>query len=119
MLAELQKLQQQFPSLIGDVRGLGLFAGIEVVTDAASKTPAPVSAKALREGAKARGVLLSADGPVGHVVKVKPPLVFGRRQVDCMVAVMRWVDSSACRHEYRTLWGGLGRSIHKHCVLRV
>lgn len=93
MLAELQQLQQQFPSLIGDVRGLGLFAGIELVTDAgASKTPAPVLAKTLREGAKARGVLLSADGPVGHVVKVKPPIVFGRREVDCMVAVMRWVD---------------------------
>jgi 4-aminobutyrate aminotransferase-like enzyme len=56
-----------------------------------TKTPAPLAAKTLKEGAKARGVLLSADGPVGHVVKIKPPMVFGVKEVDAMVKVMRWV----------------------------
>jgi 4-aminobutyrate aminotransferase-like enzyme len=92
MLSALQTLQQDFPSLIADVRGIGLFAGLEVVACPLAKIPAPLAAKALKEGAKARGVLLSADGPVGHVVKIKPPMVFGTREVDAMVKVMRWVD---------------------------
>jgi 4-aminobutyrate aminotransferase-like enzyme len=89
MLSSLQQLQQQYPSLICDVRGVGLFVGLELVTCPTTKTPAPLAAKTLKEGAKARGVLLTTDGPVGHVVKIKPPMVFGAREVDDMVQVMR------------------------------
>lgn len=89
MLAQLQHLEQQFPALICDVRGVGLFVGLELVSCPTAKTPAPLAAKTLKEGAKARGVLLTTDGPVGHVVKIKPPMVFGRAEVDTMVDVMR------------------------------
>lgn len=91
MLGALQQLQREFPALIADVRGMGLFAGLELCTNhPTAKTPAPLAAKTLKEGAKAHGVLLSTDGPVGHVVKVKPPLVgFGVQEVDLMVGVIR------------------------------
>jgi 4-aminobutyrate aminotransferase-like enzyme len=101
MLSELRQLQQQFPTLICDVRGVGLFVGLEFVTCPVAKTPAPLAAKTLKEGAKARGVLLTSDGPVGHVVKIKPPMVFGVKEVDHMVQVMRCVAA-------RAQWVGAG-----------
>lgn len=88
-MARLNELKSAYPNHIADVRGAGLFAGIEIVTDPITRTPAAVMAKALKEGAKARGVLLSCDGPVGHVIKIKPPMVFGKVEVDVMVRVMR------------------------------
>lgn len=92
LISKLQVLQETYPHIIGDIRGAGLFVGLDLVTDPISKTPAPMMAKALKEGAKARRVLLSADGPVANVIKVKPPMVFGKAEVDAMVQVMRWVS---------------------------
>lgn len=91
LITRLQELQASFPRLIGDVRGLGLFVGFELVTDSSSKTPAPMVAKAIKEGAKARRVLLTTDGPAANVIKIKPPMVFGKREVDTMVEVLRCV----------------------------
>jgi ethanolamine-phosphate phospho-lyase len=88
LLARLLDLKAAYPNQIGDVRSIGLFAGIELVTDPTTKTPAALMAKLLKEGAKARGVLLSSDGPAGNVIKIKPPMVFGREEVDVMVLVM-------------------------------
>lgn len=88
-MSTLLQLQSSFPQLIGDVRGLGMFVGLDIVSCPQRKTPAPVIAKTLKEGAKARRVLLSTDGPAGNVIKVKPPLVFGMKEVDHMAAVMR------------------------------
>lgn len=61
-------------SHIADVRGEGLFIGIEIVSDAG--LPDPVLAAAVVEWAKAQGVLLSTDGPHDNVIKIKPPLPF-------------------------------------------
>jgi ethanolamine-phosphate phospho-lyase len=88
LLARLSGLKAAYPNHIGDVRGAGLFAGVEIVTDPISKTPAALMAKLLKEGAKARGVLLSSDGPAANVIKIKPPMVFGESEVDTMVLVM-------------------------------
>eukprot|EP00775_Hariotina_reticulata_P005285 gene5285-5520_t len=85
----LSQLQASFPHVLGDVRGAGLFWGIECVLDSSSKTPAPLLAKSLKEGAKKRRVLLSNEGPVGHVIKFKPPMVFGMAEAELMVATMR------------------------------
>jgi len=62
--------------LVGDVRGLGLFIGVELVRDRDSLEPATEEAADVVNQMKERGVLLSTDGPFENVIKIKPPLVF-------------------------------------------
>jgi 4-aminobutyrate aminotransferase-like enzyme len=61
---------------IGDVRGLGLYLGIACDQDRSSKEPNAKLAKAVVEGMRSRGVLLSTDGMAHDVIKMKPPLAF-------------------------------------------
>jgi 4-aminobutyrate aminotransferase-like enzyme/Ser/Thr protein kinase RdoA (MazF antagonist) len=69
-------------SIVGDVRGLGLFLGIELVLDPAARTPAPRQAAYVVERMKDHGILLSTDGPDHNVIKMKPPLVFSDADAD-------------------------------------
>ncbi len=80
----LRDLQARY-SVIGDVRGRGLFLGMEFVEDADSKKPAARQASYVVNRMKERGVLLSTDGPDHNVIKIKPPIVFGRAHVDQLV----------------------------------
>lgn len=75
LLAGLRQLQQQFP-LVGDVRGMGLFIGVELVKDRATQAPATQEANAVIEYLKVHRILLSTDGPYDNVLKLKPPIVF-------------------------------------------
>jgi 4-aminobutyrate aminotransferase-like enzyme len=59
---------------VGEIRGLGLFAGIEIVTDPESREPAPKRAAAIRRAAFGRGVLVGAGGHAENVLKLCPPL---------------------------------------------
>lgn len=54
--------------------------------DRVSRDPAAAEAAAVVEAARERGVLLSTDGPQHNVLKIKPPLVFGEREADRLVA---------------------------------
>jgi 4-aminobutyrate aminotransferase-like enzyme len=72
-------------SLIGDVRGQGLFIGIELVRDRETLKPAEAEAAHLVERMKERGVLLSTDGPFHNVIKIKPPIVWSQRDADVLV----------------------------------
>ena len=83
-LQELQKLQAKH-ALIGDVRGMGLYLGIELVTDHHTRTPAAAEAKRISEAMKERGILISVDGPLYNVLKIKPPIVFTRENADQVV----------------------------------
>ena len=74
----VEGLRQCLDPELSDVRGRGLFLGIELVTDAQSKSPAPGRAKELVHQMKDAGVLLSTDGPDENVIKIKPPLVISR-----------------------------------------
>ena len=89
LLAALHALGDQHRQ-IGDVRGAGLFIGVELVEDPDSKDPAAGLASNVVERAKADGVLLSIDGPLHNVIKIKPPLAFsaadGRRLVSAIAA---------------------------------
>jgi 4-aminobutyrate aminotransferase-like enzyme len=62
--------------LIGDVRGHGLFIGVELVRDRDTLEPAATELGAVVEAMKRRHVLLSTEGPHHNVLKVKPPIVF-------------------------------------------
>jgi 4-aminobutyrate aminotransferase-like enzyme len=82
---ELRSLQDHHP-LVGDVRGLGLFLGIELVRGRDTLEPAGHEAKQIVEQMKERGILLSTDGPFHNVIKIKPPLVFSMKDADALVS---------------------------------
>ena len=73
---------------VGDVRGLGLFLGVEIVSDRENRTPHAGVAGYVVERMKDHGILLSTDGPDHNVIKIKPPLVFDESNADRVVEVM-------------------------------
>lgn len=88
----LKRLKEKF-CLIGDVRGFGLFLGIEFVTDRERKKPAPLEAAYVVERMKEEGVLASTDGIYRNVIKIKPPLVFEKKDVDFYLETLERVIS--------------------------
>ncbi len=81
--ARLQTLASHH-ELIGDIRGAGLFLGVELVRDRATLEPATEETGELLNLLRDAGVLLSSDGPFDNVLKIKPPMVFGIREADIM-----------------------------------
>jgi 4-aminobutyrate aminotransferase-like enzyme len=65
-----------------------LFIGVEFVTDRETLDPAADVAAQLVERMKARGVLLSTDGPLHNVIKIKPPMVLTQDDVDMTLRLM-------------------------------
>lgn len=88
--AGLRELQSRFP-VIGDVRGPGLFLGFELVHDRETLRPAPGAASYLANRMCELGVLMSTDGPYHNVLKIKPPIVFARREADFLLAQLERV----------------------------
>ena len=68
--------------IIGDVRGRGLFIGFELVKNRETREPASTEAKKLVNGLLARNILLSVDGIHKNVIKIKPPMVITKEDVD-------------------------------------
>ena len=83
----LRALQQDHP-LIGEVRGLGLFIGIELVEDPHTLSPAAKQASYIAERMKQEGVLISTDGPNHNVLKIKPPMCFSLDNSRTLVETM-------------------------------
>ncbi|BBZ79411.1 aminotransferase [Mycolicibacterium anyangense] len=67
--------------IVGDVRGCGLFLGVDVI-DPADGTPDPAQAAAVVNELRRRRVLISASGPRGNVLKIRPPLAFDEPDAD-------------------------------------
>lgn len=87
MTEELEKLKSKFDS-IGDVRGVGLFQGIEFNKKGpnGSIDPHPELAKFCVDFLRYEKILVSRDGPDENVIKIKPPLVFSKSNVDMLVS---------------------------------
>ncbi|MEB8330705.1 aminotransferase class III-fold pyridoxal phosphate-dependent enzyme [Flavobacteriaceae bacterium KMM 6897] len=83
---ELKKLALDYP-IIGDVRGEGLFLGIELV-DAAMK-PLADQTDYLASRMKEHGILMSTDGPDHNVLKIKPPMVFTQENAIELIYYLR------------------------------
>jgi len=81
LMQGLRKLMEKYP-IIGDVRGHGLFIGAELVKDRVSLEPAVDEIDQVVEFVKARGYLLSTDGPFHNVLKIKPPMPFNKQNAD-------------------------------------
>lgn len=74
-IRDLRALQAKYP-LIGDVRGLGLFLGIDLVTDRGTRSPAKRQASYVVNRLREEGILAGTDGPHHNVIKLRPPLCF-------------------------------------------
>jgi 4-aminobutyrate aminotransferase-like enzyme/Ser/Thr protein kinase RdoA (MazF antagonist) len=84
LIARLKALQAKHP-LIGDVRGSGLFLGVDLVLDCATREPAPQQASYVVNRLRDRGILTGTDGPHHNVIKLRPPLIFSQTDADLFV----------------------------------
>jgi 4-aminobutyrate aminotransferase-like enzyme/Ser/Thr protein kinase RdoA (MazF antagonist) len=87
LLDGLRLLQEKYPA-IGDVRGRGLFLGIEMVRDRSSKEHAGDLASKISNRAKELGVLMGTDGPYDNVIKLRPSMIFRREHADLLLQVL-------------------------------
>ncbi|HEY6290702.1 MAG TPA: aspartate aminotransferase family protein [Terriglobia bacterium] len=78
---KLEGLQAKYP-LIGDVRGLGLMQGLELVKDPKTKEPAPQETNQFMERCRANGLLIGKGGLWNNVIRLSPPMNIGEAQVD-------------------------------------
>lgn len=79
-IAKLRDLQKQNP-LIGEVRGLGLMIGVELIKDE-KLTPATAEAEGVRDALFRQGVLVGVGGVNGNVIRFQPPLIITKKQID-------------------------------------
>jgi len=84
----LRPFIDQFP-VVGDVRGSGLFIGMELVRDKRSLIPAEKEASFIVNQMRDLGVLLGTDGPYHNVIKIRPPMPFDMQNADYLIGSMK------------------------------
>jgi 4-aminobutyrate aminotransferase-like enzyme len=84
LLIQLRSLMERH-ALIGDVRGSGLFLGVELVRNRDSLEPATDEASKVINRMRDDGVLIGTDGPFHNVLKIRPPMPFGIEDADLLV----------------------------------
>jgi len=84
LLEGLRELQQRF-ALIGDVRGSGLFLGVELLRD---RQPATHEAARIVNRMREKGVLIGTDGPHHNVLKIRPPMPFSDANADQLLSAL-------------------------------
>jgi 4-aminobutyrate aminotransferase-like enzyme len=87
LLAGLRELQAAH-EIVGDVRGSGLFLGVELVRDRGSREPATEEASNVVLRMRALGVLVGTDGPHHNVIKIRGPMPLAEHDADCLVAAL-------------------------------
>ncbi len=87
LMEKLRELMHDH-AIIGDVRGHGLFIGVELVRNRQTKEPAVPEIDEIVEEMKERGFLLSTDGPLHNVLKIKPPMTFNKENADALVHLL-------------------------------
>ena len=80
-IKSLNKIKIKFPKLISEIRGRGLFLGVDLIKDN-NYDPNKELAFLIINEMKSRGILLSVDGPYNNVLKIKPPMTFSKKNVD-------------------------------------
>jgi alanine-glyoxylate transaminase / (R)-3-amino-2-methylpropionate-pyruvate transaminase len=94
--AGLEALQDKYQE-IGEVRGLGLMQGVELVKDRATKEPAPELTGKLFEATRERGLLIGKGGLFGNVLRLSPPLIVEESEVDEALATLDQAFASATK----------------------
>jgi 4-aminobutyrate aminotransferase len=85
--AGLDALKDKHP-LIGDVRGMGLMQGVELVEDRKSRAPAPKRASLLIEAMRKRRVLIGKGGLYGNCLRIAPPMLIEESQIDELLSAL-------------------------------
>lgn len=80
-MKELNRLKEEY-SIIGDVRGKGLMIGVELVRNREKKIPAKEETVRIRDIAREKGLLIGSGGVKGCVLRIQPPLVIEKEQID-------------------------------------
>jgi len=81
-IKKLTQIQKKFPDYISKISGKGLFIGIDFICNGDFLLPDAKLATKLINSLRLKGILLSTDGPFNNVIKIKPPLVFNKDNVD-------------------------------------
>ncbi|MGL4488630.1 MAG: aminotransferase class III-fold pyridoxal phosphate-dependent enzyme, partial [Rhizobiaceae bacterium] len=97
LLGRLAELAERH-AIIGDVRGSGLFIGVEIVSNRVTLEPATDKAGYIVNRLREKRILIGTDGPFDNVLKIRPPLTIGEDDAECLVAAMDEILSEdACR----------------------
>jgi 4-aminobutyrate aminotransferase-like enzyme/Ser/Thr protein kinase RdoA (MazF antagonist) len=84
IVSGIQALSSRFP-IIGDVRGSGLFIGVELVKDRQTLEPASYETQRVMNTLRNNGVLVGMDGIYGNVLKIRPPMIFSTHHVETLL----------------------------------
>jgi 4-aminobutyrate aminotransferase-like enzyme len=87
LMSALKELQARH-QLIGDVRGSGLFLGLDLVRDRETRRPASEEAAYVTNRLRERGILTGTDGPYHNIIKLRPPLIFCEADSELLVAAL-------------------------------
>lgn len=87
LLQGLNKFVEHYP-IVGDVRGSGLFLGIELVKDRRTLQPAAEEAAFIVNRMREFGILIGTDGPLHNVLKIRPPMPFNNENADFLLATL-------------------------------
>ncbi len=98
MLARLRSFIDRY-ALVGDVRGSGLFLGLELVRDRETLEPADTEAPYISNRMRDHGILLGSDGPYHNVIKIRPPMPFSTADADRLIFALNEILA-----EVENLW---------------
>jgi 4-aminobutyrate aminotransferase-like enzyme/Ser/Thr protein kinase RdoA (MazF antagonist) len=90
LMARLKSLKEKH-GLVGDVRGSGLFLGLDLVLNRETREPAPQQASYIVNLLRERGILTGTDGPYHNVIKLRPPLIFSQADADLFITTLHTV----------------------------
>merc|ERR1711881_556419 len=86
-LEALKKLAEKH-EIIGDIRGRGMFIGIDLVKNRETREPNIKAAEHALTRFREERILMQSDGPFNNVLKIKPPLAFSKENVDRFVSML-------------------------------
>ncbi|XP_036097456.1 5-phosphohydroxy-L-lysine phospho-lyase isoform X2 [Molossus molossus] len=117
-LMELLRKQKAKHPIIGDIRGVGLFIGVDLIKDETTRMPATEEAEYLISRLKENYILLSTDGPGRNVLKFKPPMCFTLDNVQHVVAKLDAIltDMEERVRSCETLRPGPGAALLSHVL---
>ncbi len=84
LLAGLRELEKRHPT-IGDVRGIGLFIGLDLVLDRQDRTPATLVAEYVMNRLRDMRILIGREGPADNILKIRPPLTIQAEDIDFLL----------------------------------
>jgi len=103
LINELNKLKFKFP-IIGDVRGLGLFLGVEIINNIETKEPGTQKADYICNRLREKNILIGLEGPSENVIKIRPPLCLNKEDVFTFIrAFSEVLSDTSLNNEFKKL----------------